>query len=113
MRIMLKPLLVSFVVSTLVAGCSLTPHTEKLKYEPLLKRIETFVPESAATYVREVTQDEVDLNKTVSLVGAVALIDALRLKLPNLSIIPKDSNVDLTKIINVSAKKMRVKDYLE
>ncbi len=113
MRIMLKPLLVSLAVSTLIGGCAVTPHTEKLKYEPLMKRVETFAPESKSTYVREVTLDESNLNQKVSLVGAVSLVDALRLKLPNMSIIPKDSNIDLTKKINISAKGMYVKDYLE
>jgi len=113
MRIMLKPLLASFAVSTLIGGCSVTPHTETLKYAPLQKSVVTFVPESKATYVREVTLDESDLNQKVSLVGSVSLVDALRLKLPNMSIIPKDANIDMTKKINISAKGMYVKDYLE
>ena len=113
MKLRFKPLLISLAVSTVIGGCAVTPHSEKMKYEPLQSRDVTFVPATKSTYVREVTPDEDELSKKVSLVGVVSLIDALRLKLPNNSIIPKDLNIDLKKMINVSAKGMYVKDYLE
>jgi len=110
---MLKPLLASLAVSTLIGGCAITPHTEKLKYAPLIKQEITFVPEHTSTYLREVTPDEDFLSQKVSFVGSVSLVDALRLKLPNNSIIPKDSNIDLSKTLNMIAKDMYVRDYLE
>mgnify|MGYP000125202362 CR=1 FL=1 len=113
MRIMLKPLLASFAVSTLIGGCAITPHTEKLKYEPLMKEQRPIIAESAATYVREVTPDEESLKIKVSYVGTGSLIDAIRGQLPKLNILPSDTNVDLLKKVSVYANKMPLEDYLE
>ncbi|MBV1920841.1 MAG: hypothetical protein KUG73_09180, partial [Pseudomonadales bacterium] len=113
MRIMLKPLLASLAVSTLIGGCAITPHSEKLKYEPLMKEQRPIIAESAATYVREVTPDEESLKIKVSYVGTGSLIDAIRGQLPKLNIMPSDTNVDLLKEVSVYANKMPLEDYLE
>ena len=113
MRIMLKPLLASLVVSTLIGGCAVTPHTEEIKYSPLQNKQRAMVVESAATYVREVTPDEETLKVKVSYVGTATLIDALREQLPMLNIMPTDSNVNLLREISIYANKMPLEEYME
>ncbi len=113
MRIMLKPLLASLAVSTLIGGCAIKPHTQELKYAPLQKQQRSIVAESAATYMREVTPEEESLKAKISYVGTTTLIDALREQLPSLNIMPADTNVDLLKEISIYANRMPLEDYLE
>ncbi|PCJ34468.1 MAG: hypothetical protein COA99_14590, partial [Moraxellaceae bacterium] len=113
MKLRFKPLLISLAVSTAIGGCAITPHSQKIKYEPLLANEVTFVPESKATYVREVTPDEESLRLKVSYVGTVTLIDAIREQLPKLNIIPTDSNVNLLKKVSIYANKMPLEDYID
>lgn len=103
----------SAIITTLLVGCATKPFEKDLVYKPLQAEQTIVIPESSSTYIREVTPEEEMMYRKVSLVGSVALIDALRSKMPNMTLKPLDEGVDMAKSINVYANDMFVKDYLE
>lgn len=103
----------SAIITASLVGCATKPFEEDLVYKPLHADQTRVIPEASSTYIREVTPEEELMFRKVSLVGSVALIDALRSKLPNLTLKPLDEGVDMAKVINVYANDMFVKDYLE
>lgn len=112
MNTSLKFALISGVITTMLTGCATKPFEEELVYKPLHSERRQVIPESTDLYIREVTPEEEILSRRVSLVGNVALIDALRSKLPNLTLKPMDKGVDLAKEVNIYANRVLVKDYL-
>ena len=109
---LIKVLSMSVLILSIV-GCAIKPFEENLKFESLMSEKRPLIPAISEIYIREVTPDEDVLREKVSLAGNVTLIDALRSKLPNLTLKPLDSGVDLAKTVNVFANAMLVKDYLE
>jgi len=103
----------SFLLATLISGCSVTQYNDQEIYQPLQDKPTKMVVERSDTYVREVTPEEAVFNQKVNFSGKVALIDAIRSQLAGVNIVPGDQNVALNQEVSVFAQDMFLKDYLK
>ena len=109
-----KLTLLSFSVSSalLLSACSVTPFDKEMQNKPLQTTATPLVVERSASYLREVTPDELLLSKKVSVTGRMSLIDAIRKQVEGVNIVPGDTNVEMNQEVLIYAQEMSLAEYL-
>ena len=102
----------SVMSCVLLSACAVTPFSDEEKSNPLQATATPLVADRSASYVREVTPEELVLGRTVSVTGRFTLIDAIRRQLEGINIVPGDPNVELDQEVMIFAQDMTVADYL-
>lgn len=89
-------------------------YPTRIEYGPLVKHTIEERPASSSSFRRIITVQEVLNKKEVTFAkDNVTLLEAISTQIPGCNVVPKDSNVDLTKRLTVRANNMPLKDYLD
>lgn len=113
---MYKKSFLACVVSAIAAtGCSSKIQiSDQDKYGPLVQHTIEERPAATSSFRRLITAQEVLNKKEVTFAqDNVTLLEAISTQIPGCNIVPKDSNVDLTKRLTVRASNMPLRDYLD
>lgn len=108
-----KLTMLSFSISSalLLGACSVTPFNNEEMEKPLQVSATPLVVERSASYLREVTPDELLLSRKINVTGRLTLIDAIRKQVNGVNIVPGDSNVELNQEVLIYAQEMTLADY--